>query len=520
MWHGNKIYFLSDRDDQQAHEPLRLRPGRPRRRGSSPRSRTSTSSSPRSATRPSSSRTAATSTASTWPPRRPRRCRSASSKIAPAAAAACVRTSARTSTDFEISPDGKRALFGARGDIFTVPAKHGPTRNLTNTSGVHERNSEVVARRQDRSPSSPTPPARTKSTSSPQDGKRRRPAAHHRRRHLQVRASPGRPTARRSSGPTRSMRLQFVDVATKTGHAGRPQAKAWEIRDYVWSPDSKWIAYSQPEADGMTKVYLYSLEQDKTFAVTDGWYDSVAPDVQRRRQVPVLRLRARFQPDLQPDRVQPRLPGHGAHLLRDAGQGHAVALQARRATRSTRPTTSQARQGGEAKKRHRSRSTPTASRTASSQLPVSAGQLPQPRLGRQHRLLPAPRQQGRSSRCFQMFDLGRQQGNRPRQRSTATRSPPTARRCSSRQDGKYGIIDLPKGPVTIGEPLNLSGMEMKLDRQQEWKQIFNECWRQMRDFFYDPNMHGVDWKAMRDEVRAAASPTSTIAPTSPTSSAR
>ena len=39
---------------------------------------------------------------------------------------------------------------------------------------------------------------------------------------------------------------------------------------------------------------------------------------------------------------------------------------------------------------------------------------------------------------------------------------------------------------------------MMLDRQAEWKQIFNECWRQMRDFFYDPNMHGVDWKAMRE----------------------
>src|SRR5262249_20308600 len=41
---------------------------------------------------------------------------------------------------YEIAPDGKRALFSARGDLFTVPAKDGPTRNLTNTSGVHERN--------------------------------------------------------------------------------------------------------------------------------------------------------------------------------------------------------------------------------------------------------------------------------------------------------------------------------------------------------------------------------------------
>jgi tricorn protease len=67
------------------------------------------------------------------------------------------------------------------------------------------------------------------------------------------------------------------------------------------------------------------------------------------------------------------------------------------------------------------------------------------------------------------------------------------------QDGKYGIIDLPNGPVTVSEPLKLSGMEMKLDHHQEWKQIFEECWRQMRDFFYDPTMHGVDWKAMREK---------------------
>ena len=37
-------------------------------------------------------------------------------------------------------------------------------------------------------------------------------------------------------------------------------------------------------------------------------------------------------------------------------------------------------------------------------------------------------------------------------------------------------------------------MKVTLDRQAEWNQIYNECWRQMRDFFFDKNMHGVDWK--------------------------
>ena len=45
-------------------------------------------------------------------------------------------------TNFEISPDGNRALFGARGEIFTVPVTNGNTRNITGSSGIHERNSK------------------------------------------------------------------------------------------------------------------------------------------------------------------------------------------------------------------------------------------------------------------------------------------------------------------------------------------------------------------------------------------
>jgi tricorn protease len=65
------------------------------------------------------------------------------------------------------------------------------------------------------------------------------------------------------------------------------------------------------------------------------------------------------------------------------------------------------------------------------------------------------------------------------------------------KDGKFAIIDLPKAPIAIGESLNLSGLEVRLERRAEWRQMFNECWRQMRDFFYDPGLHGVDWPAMR-----------------------
>lgn len=53
-------------------------------------------------------------------------------------------------------------------------------------------------------------------------------------------------------------------------------------------------------------------------------------------------------------------------------------------------------------------------------------------------------------------------------------------------------------PGASGETVVTSGMTAMIDPRAEWKQIFIDAWRIQRDFFYDPNMHGVDWKAMRD----------------------
>jgi tricorn protease len=66
------------------------------------------------------------------------------------------------------------------------------------------------------------------------------------------------------------------------------------------------------------------------------------------------------------------------------------------------------------------------------------------------------------------------------------------------RQGAYSIIDLPKGTVDLTAKVDVSGLQMHLDRRAEWNQVFHESWRQMKDFFYDPNMHNVDWVAVRD----------------------
>ena len=44
--------------------------------------------------------------------------------------------------------------------------------------------------------------------------------------------------------------------------------------------------------------------------------------------------------------------------------------------------------------------------------------------------------------------------------------------------------------------INVDSIQIHINPKVEWSQIFNEAWRINRDYFYDPNMHGVDWKAM------------------------
>ena len=63
----------------------------------------------------------------------------------------------------------------------------------------------------------------------------------------------------------------------------------------------------------------------------------------------------------------------------------------------------------------------------------------------------------------------------------------------------YGVVDAGK-PSSVGDgKLALNKIKITVDRKQEFKQIFDEAWRVERDWFYDKNMHGVDWKAMREQ---------------------
>ena len=66
----------------------------------------------------------------------------------------------------------------------------------------------------------------------------------------------------------------------------------------------------------------------------------------------------------------------------------------------------------------------------------------------------------------------------------------------------FAIIDLPTSKIEIKDKLSFKGLEMSVDRHAEWEQIYNESWRQMRDFFFSPTMNGVDWNSMHAKYAA------------------
>jgi tricorn protease len=396
-------------------------------------------------------------------------------------------------TSFGISPDGKRAIFGARGEIFTVPAKDGPTRNMTRTSGVHERDPDW------------SPDGKWLSYISdasgedeiyivPQDGKGP----------VQQVTSGGdcykftpfwSPDSKKLMWADRKQRLLTVEIASKQVKE-IAKSPILEFNTYVWSPDSKWIAYGRREEIGLPRVYLYSVEKGEATPVTDGQYAASQPCFSGDGKYLFFVSSRDFNPIYSQSEFN--------HAYVDMARIYFVTL-AKDTPSPFKPKSDEVNSAELVKpeeKKDKEKDPPMKVDLDGLGGRVLGLPIPPSNYGNLHSVgatVYYNRRGFREQQSFHMFDLA---ANKETALGNVTGYDIAAqgkKMIVSQTGNKYGIIDLPKGPVTISEPLNLSGMEVMLDRRAEWKQIYNECWRQMRDFFFDPNMHGVDWKAMREK---------------------
>ncbi|MCX6573611.1 MAG: PDZ domain-containing protein [Candidatus Aminicenantes bacterium] len=406
-------------------------------------------------------------------------------------------------TNYEIGPDGQRALFGARGDVFTVPAKFGNIRNLTMTPGIHERSSKW------------SPDGRTVAFISDKSGMEEI--------WLMNQDGTGEPRQLTTGGDTykysirwspdgskilwndKMQRLSFVDIATKAVTVVAT-AKPGEIVQFAWSPDSRWIAYGQPEIEGPNRIYLYSVDAKKTFPVTDTWYNSGGPSFSRDGKYLFFVSDRDFNPVysstewnhayLSMSRV------YFVTLAKDtkspfAPKSDEVAVKPEKPAPAAKPAKGEEKPAvkTEPEAIPTLKVDPDGLMDRLVALPVETANYGDINIigdavyyGRVKDMEDAASLMLYDLTELKEKDLGRIEG---------CEISADGKKMLVQKEGAYGIIDLPKGPINLEQKLNLSGMEVALDLRQEWGQIYEECGRQMKEFFYAPNMHGVDWEALR-----------------------
>ena len=175
-----------------------------------------------------------------------------------------------------ISPSGKRAVFEARGDIFTVPAEKGNVRNLTNSSGVADRNPAW------------SPDGKHISWFSDEGGEYQLVIADQfgqNKKKIYLKdptffyTPKWSPDSKYISFSDADRNLWVLNIKTDKPIKIDNEGFAHPERTIYpeWSPDSKWIAYTKRLANQYNVIFIYSIDQTKSFQLTDGLSDSKNP---------------------------------------------------------------------------------------------------------------------------------------------------------------------------------------------------------------------------------------------------
>ncbi len=175
-----------------------------------------------------------------------------------------------------ISPNGKRALFEHRGDIFTVPKENGTWRNLTNSSGIADRApiwspiGDQIAWFCDQS-------GEYQLVIADQDGKNQTSI---KLPNTTFYFKPDwSPDGNYLAYTDTDFNIWVIDIESKKAVKADTESYAHPNRSMnpVWSPDSKWIAYSKQNNSCFKSIYAYNVDSKKVIPITDPIADAISP---------------------------------------------------------------------------------------------------------------------------------------------------------------------------------------------------------------------------------------------------
>ena len=421
--------------------------------------------------------------------------------------------------DFALSPNGTRALFTARGDVFTVPAEHGPTRNLTHSSDAHDKGARwspdgrKIAFISDRSGEEELYLVDQDGSGAPE----RLTTGGDMMRYPPVWSPDGKYLA----FADKSGRLWALELATRRlTEVARDSSGT--MYDQSWSPDSRWLAFSLAHASGFRSVYVWGLGDRVLHQVTDALAGSYEPVFDRDGKYLFFLSDREYHPQissLEWDFAGNRTTGIFALALRKD-----VPPPFPPQSDEVKPdTTAAAPAPAPARGRHAAPAADTA-RTAPKGAPTPvaidfdglAGRIaPVPVPADNYSGLVAVKGNllyvrspagyyGRSSdehSALVAFSFEDRKATTLAEDVGGYALSPDGSKVLVRQGGAYNLYDATAKGASSKKTVSTEGLVADVVPQQEWAEIFEEVWRRYRDFFYVPNMNGYDWKALHDRYR-------------------
>lgn len=444
---------------------------------------------------------------------------------------------AETLSEAALSPDGSTILLGARGEALAVDVETGTARQLTRTSGAREWG--FVWKDEDNIALITDAGGEQQLALMPADGSENPSLLTQDREDWlfpPVASNDGRWLALAD----KTLRLHLYDMTTMELRQ-IDQGEAEEIRDYRFSPDSRWLAYTVPLPTGMNEVRLYAIETGRTFTVGRAMDDN-----QRTRWDPAGKYlyylsRRHFNPTMgvfdfehvynntvriialplasdTPAPLPRMAKAAGFDLEAWASGGAQQSEGGEDSDEGDEAEDGEAQDGGE--------SAPAPAMLATGMVVDTDGMadrevlLPiKPGNYVQLEAIPGallyvetpveglldddwPSGQGLSAGDGTLHRYGFADAEAAPLVQQVDEFIISRDRSTIAYAGVGGLTVHPVNPPGEAKPIDLSGVQIRVSAADEWRQIFEEAWRLQRDFYWAPNMAGLDWDAMKERYAA------------------
>ena len=413
--------------------------------------------------------------------------------------------------NFSLSYNGNRTLFEARGEIFSVPTENGPVINLTQSSGIAERfpayspNGKYAAYFSDRSGEyeltirDMEKPSQEKKLTSFGEGYR-----------YKIFWSPN---SKALAFIDQTMTIYIYDM--EKDKTIKVDKEKWmfegELENFSvsWSSDSRYLAYGR-ELDGRTTaIVIFDTKDEKSHQVTSGYYSDVTPVFDPSGTYLFFLTNRNYKPvysDFDGTWIYPNSTQIAAvTLTKDIPSPLAPKNDSSTVKKDEEKTSDKKKDEKKDAKNDESKIKEVKIDFDGIEqrvviLPPAAGNISnlQSVAGKVifHRNPNAGSADKKKPVSY--YDLDKREEKTIVEDADAFQISADEKKIILSKQNSYSIVDIAPDQK-MDKKLPTNQLEMTVVPRDEWKQLFNDAWRLERDFFYDKNMHGLDWKAMKKQ---------------------